>query len=135
MWVQAQVLADHSGSGNTSQVYKRGRSGNDPTEIPRLENDLVVLVDDCLAGGQWRMGQFVKTVPGRDGLVRTVTVKTGESITLVRPIQKLCLLKESGNLSCLRDNKSRTVNFYIFDIILCFHKASPKFQLGNYRFF
>ena len=44
------------------------------------------------------MGRVIKTVPGRDGLVRTVVVKTGTSTTLVRPIKKLCLLEESRNL-------------------------------------
>lgn len=44
------------------------------------------------------MGRVVKVVPGKDGLVRTVEVKTGVLTSLVRPIQKLCLLEESRNL-------------------------------------
>lgn len=63
-------------------------------------------MDNCLPGGQWRMGQFVKTVPGRDGLVQIVTVKMGWSITLVRPIQKVCLVEESGNLHPVRETIS-----------------------------
>ena len=58
----------------------------------------MLLVDDCLPRGQWHMGRVIKTVPGRDGLVRIVVVKTGTSTTLVRPIKKLCLLEESRNL-------------------------------------
>jgi len=45
------------------------------------------------------MGRVAKVVPGRDGFVRTVEVKTRASTSLVRPIQKLCLLEESRNLS------------------------------------
>ena len=59
----------------------------------------------------------LKTVPGRDGLVRTVVVKTGASTTLVRPIQKLCLLEESRNLQ--RDQRQTiigAVTLILFDI-------------------
>lgn len=58
----------------------------------------MLVVDEPLARGQWRMGRVVKVVPGKDGLVRTVEVKTGVLTSLVRPIQKLCLLEESRNL-------------------------------------
>ena len=47
--------------------------------------DLVLLVGEPLPRGQWRLGRVVKVVPGRDGLVRTVEVKTGASTSLVRP--------------------------------------------------
>lgn len=55
--------------------------------------DLVLLVDELLARGQWGMGRVVKVVPGKDGLVRTVEVKTGVSTSLVRPIQKLFFIR------------------------------------------
>ena len=41
---------------------------------------------------------IVWVIHGKDGIVRTVEVKTGSSSSLLRPIQKLCLLEESENL-------------------------------------
>ena len=58
----------------------------------------MLLVDECLPRDQWRLGRVIRVVPGRDGLVRTVEVRTGTTASLVRPIQKLYLLEESANL-------------------------------------
>ena len=74
--------------------------------------DLVLLVDESFSRGKWPLGRVVEVVPSRDGLVRTVRVKTsctvatrakrqrkgeplsGESTTvLTRPVTKLCLLE------------------------------------------
>ena len=85
------------------------------------------------------MGQVIKTVPGTDGLVRTVVVKTGTSTTLVRPIQKLCLLEESRNLQRhQRQTSIGTVTLILIDIplllevsrcgnpcLVCVFNASP----------
>ena len=95
-----QVLADHFWK-RWLREYISGLQERQKWQRPRRNaeiGDLVLLVDDCLPRGQWRMGRVIKAVPGRDELVRTVEVKTGASTTLVRPIQKLCLLEESGNL-------------------------------------
>ena len=48
------------------------------------------------------MSRIIKVVAGKDGLVRTVEVKTSATTSLVRPIQKLCLLEESRNLGTLQ---------------------------------
>ena len=45
------------------------------------------------------MGRVKAVFPSKEGLVRSVEVKTGASSSLVRPIQKLCLLEESQTLS------------------------------------
>ena len=98
-WRQTQILADH--------FWKRWIKEYIPALQERQKwcrprrnaevGDLVLLVDDCLPRGQWHLGRIVKVIPGRDGLVRTVEVKTRSS-TLVRPVQKLCLLEEACNL-------------------------------------
>ena len=82
-WRQAQILADH--------FWKRWLK-------EMVEGDLVLLVDDCLPRSQWRMGLVKAVYPSKDGLVRSVEVKTGASSSLVRQIQKLCLLEESFSL-------------------------------------
>ena len=97
-WRQAQVLADHFWK-RWLRKYVSGLQQRQKWQRPCRNaeiGDLVLLVADCLPRGQLHMGRVIKTVPGRDGLVRTV--KTGVSTTLVRPIQKLCLLEESRNL-------------------------------------
>ena len=74
--------------------------------------DLVLLADKSFPRGKWPLGRVVEVMPSRDGLVRTVRVKTsctvatrakrqrkgeplsGESTTLLtRPVTKLCLLE------------------------------------------
>ena len=48
-------------------------------------------MEDNLPPGQWLMGRVVDVHPGKDGLVRVVTVKTANSI-FERPIVKLLVL-------------------------------------------
>ena len=74
--------------------------------------DLVLLADKSFPRGKWLLGRVVEVMPSRDGLVRTVRVKTSctvatrakrqrkgeplseESTTeLTRPVTKLCLLE------------------------------------------
>ena len=96
---QTQILADH--------FWKRWLKEYTPALQERQKwhkpcrnaevGDLVLLVDQCLPRGSKHLGRVVKVYPGRDGLVRTVEVKTKTS-NLVRPIQKLCLLEEVNNL-------------------------------------
>ena len=44
--------------------------------------------------GQWPKGIIEETYPARDGVVRSARVQTGSS-SIVRDIQKLCLLEGS----------------------------------------
>ena len=55
--------------------------------------DIVLIVDNSRPRNSWQLGRVTSTMPGEDGLVRQVQVKTKTS-TLVRPIAKLCLLLE-----------------------------------------
>ena len=99
-WRQVQILADHFWK-RWLKEYIPALQERQKWQRPRRNaevGDLVLLVDESLPRGRWRMGRIIKVVSGRDGLVRTVEVKTGASTSLVRPIQKLCLLEESRNL-------------------------------------
>ncbi|XP_068707645.1 uncharacterized protein [Montipora foliosa] len=61
--------------------------------LPNLNrNALVLLVDDNVPRGHWNLGRVLEVYPGPDGMVRTVKVKTKDSV-FIRPIQKLCLLE------------------------------------------
>ncbi|XP_055685305.1 uncharacterized protein LOC129791261 [Lutzomyia longipalpis] len=52
------------------------------------EGDWVVLMENDLASATWMMGQITKIFEGKDGMVRTVEVKTKKG-TYIRPITKL----------------------------------------------
>ena len=78
------------------QPYRRDKKGR-PRRNAQV-GDLVLVVDQDLPRGKWHLARIVRVIQGKDGLVRTVEVKTGSSSSLLRPIQKLCLLEESENL-------------------------------------
>lgn len=59
-----------------------------------VPGDLVVLVDEMAPRNAWIIGRIVDTVPDKNGLVRSVRIKTKTSY-LTRPITKVCLLQEA----------------------------------------
>jgi len=54
--------------------------------------DVVLVADDNLPRCNWPLGRIVKTLLEADGLVRTVEVKTANSV-MSRPIHKLCVIE------------------------------------------
>ena len=62
-------------------------------EIPLKENDVVLISEDNLPRGKWRIGKVIQTYPGKDDRVRTVKLETKKGI-INRPVQKLHLLEE-----------------------------------------
>lgn len=60
------------------------------TEPPKVD-DLVLIKEDNLASLNWKRGRIVKLLPGKDGVVRVVEVKTQNGV-LLRPVSKLCRL-------------------------------------------
>jgi hypothetical protein len=55
--------------------------------------DIVLIVDSNAPRNSWPMGVVQETIPDSSGFVRQVKVKT-QTNTLVRPIDKLCLILE-----------------------------------------
>ena len=55
------------------------------------KDDLVLLVDDTLPRSRWSLGHILEVFPDKNGLVRTVLVKSQNTL-LKRPITKLCLI-------------------------------------------
>lgn len=53
--------------------------------------ELVLLRNDNLPPSKWELGRVIESHPGKDGLVRVVTVRTATT-TYKRPIAKLCRL-------------------------------------------
>lgn len=59
-----------------------------------VQGQLVLLRNDQLPPAKWDLARVVECHPGRDGLVRVVTIRTAKTI-LKRPITKLALLPAS----------------------------------------
>ena len=55
------------------------------------EGNLVLVLDENSPGGHWPMGRISRPLPGKDGVVRTVLVKTSSG-EYVRLVSKLSLL-------------------------------------------
>ena len=58
------------------------------------EDSVVLVIDDNLPRNCWLLGRVIKTMPGSDGLVRSVEIKTRNGV-LIRPVHKVCLLEQS----------------------------------------
>jgi hypothetical protein len=68
------------------------------------EGDVVLILDDSVARAHWPLGRVVKAHTAKDGLVRSVQLKTARSDNLVRPVDKLCLLEAASEDSDVMDN-------------------------------
>ena len=60
--------------------------------------NLVLIVDENTVRNKWQMARVLEVYTGRDGKVRSATVKTATG-NLHRPIVKLCLLEDSEDSS------------------------------------
>lgn len=76
--------------------------------------DLVILKDDNTPPGQWPLGLITETHPGKDQLVRVVTVKTAHGY-YKRPITKICVVPkidsgiESTGPICWENNQNNSI--------------------------
>jgi hypothetical protein len=68
-----------------------------PSEVKT--DTVVVLQEDNLPRLRWKLGRIVEVLPGQDGIVRCVRIKTATG-ELVRPLQRLHEL-EVSDVSCL----------------------------------
>jgi len=62
-------------------------------EVPLKQNDVILISDDNIPRGKWKLGKIVDTFPGKNGPIRTVGVQTKKGM-INRPVQKLHLLEE-----------------------------------------
>jgi Family of unknown function (DUF5641) len=96
-WIVAQCLID--------QFWKRWLKGYVPTLINRSKwckternlavGDLAVIDDPALPRNFWPLGVVEKVLPGRDGVVRTVDVRTAKGV-LRRPAVKVLPFDRAG---------------------------------------
>ena len=65
-------------------------------EQPALKiGDVVLISEDKVSRGKWPLGRVDELLPGRDGLIRTVVLKTKKGL-LRRPVQSLHRLEASS---------------------------------------
>ena len=67
------------------------------TEPPVQVGDIVLVSEDNVSRLKWPLGRVEKVHPGRDGLVRTATVRTEKNI-IHRPVQRLHKLEVESSL-------------------------------------
>lgn len=61
-----------------------------PTDPPKL-GDLVLIKEENMSPLKWKLGRIVQLIPGKDGVVRVVSLKTSSGV-LTRPVVKICRL-------------------------------------------
>ena len=72
--------------------------------------DVVLISDDKVQRGKWPMGRITQVHPGKDGFVRTVTLKTQKG-ELKRPVQRLHRLEmEQNSLEREQEKTSENVD-------------------------
>jgi len=95
-WRQAQYLADTFWRRSLREYlpalqYRHRCKRQEPRRNFKID-DVVILIDDSLPRNCWSLGRVVEMFPERDGLVRSLRIKTSTS-EHTRPISKICLLE------------------------------------------
>ncbi|CAL1266736.1 unnamed protein product [Larinioides sclopetarius] len=72
------------------------RQKQNPQSLNISEGDVVLIGDDVKKRLLWPLTRVIELIPGKDGLVRTVKLKT-KSCTRIRPIQRVFPLELSVN--------------------------------------
>ncbi len=100
-WKQVQYLADIFWKRWIKEYLPTLQKRQKWHEVKRnlAKDDVVLVVDETLPQGNWPIARVLETKAGRDGLVRSVKVKTPKS-EFIRPISKLCLLEAADARFC-----------------------------------
>lgn len=93
LWRERQIMLGHIWKRwkeeylSTLQERKKWRKEKDSLKIGQL----VLLKSENFPPAQWGTGRITELIPSRDGLVRSVVVRTATN-NLKRPVQKICIL-------------------------------------------
>ena len=71
---------------------------NKPLSGETVAEEKLVLIHDDTPRNQWKLGIIVQLQHGKDGLVRSVTLKTAKGNLLSRPIEKLYPIEVSAEV-------------------------------------
>ena len=92
-WNLCQILTGHfwkRWSADYLSSLRRFAKWHSPSRNLKI-GDVVLLQEDTFVPNKWPLGRVVELHPGKDGIVRVVTVRTASSV-YKRPIVKLALL-------------------------------------------
>lgn len=98
-WRRVQHLADVFWKRWKSQylVSLQNRQRWSKSKRNLCVGDIVLVQDDNLFRGQWKLARVIKTLPSKDQLVRKVKIFVGQTRSVLdRPIHKLVVLIESS---------------------------------------
>lgn len=93
LWIERQKMMEHFWTRwtneylTTLQERKKWRREKENVKLGQL----VLIRDENLPPAHWKLARIVDLLPGKDGLVRNVVVKT-QNGAFKRPIQKLSIL-------------------------------------------
>ena len=59
----------------------------------QLLNKVVIMVDQGMSPNDWKLARITNVVYSNDNKIRSVEIKTDSGSTLIRPLQRLCLLE------------------------------------------
>ena len=101
MWRRSQALADFFWRRFTKEYLPSLTERKKWKEKKQnfKERDVFLVAEPNQPRGVWPLGRIVSSHPGRDGLVRAVTVHTQHG-EYKRPIAKLSLLEEAEKWNC-----------------------------------
>ena len=94
-WKQVQMLSNHFWS-RWIQEYLTTLHLRQKWMRPQRNvrvGDLVLVHENRISRGLWSIAVVKKVIPGRDGRVRTVEIKTKDTV-LTRPVVNISLLEE-----------------------------------------
>ena len=66
-------------------------TGND-TKVPKV-GAVVLLKEEIKNKAQWKIGRFIGTISGKDGIIRGLSIKLGNDNTVEWPLQLICDLE------------------------------------------
>jgi len=72
------------------QLQIRGKLTSNKT--PLKIGEIAIIRDENTPPTKWKLGRVVNVHPGKDGIIRVVTMRLGSGAELKRPTVKLCLL-------------------------------------------
>ena len=95
-WRHVQLLVEHFWRRWVKEylLQLHGRQKWTAKQPNMKVGDIVLLVDENSPRGAWPLGRVIDVHEGRDGLVRSVRIRT-KSTVLVRPVTKLVLLEST----------------------------------------
>jgi hypothetical protein len=95
-WRHVQFVLDHFWKRWTAEYLPRLQLRSKWLEEKNVKiGDVVLVLDHTLPRAHWPLGRITKTFPGKDGLVRSVELKTASKDTFVRPVNKITSLEVS----------------------------------------